>query len=360
MSLRPGTKVVSYDGIFAFEIGDCLGSGKQGTVYEVKANNIGLNDIVIKIIGGKQISSQILNHIEQLLTPEIKKMLCQIPSLKCVLVTPFISYDDKCCLLMPRAKGLVLETDDAWGEISQLSMNQKYELAHQIVHGIEVIHQAGRIHADIAGPNIIIDKDQLRTYIVDIDGGGVINSIPAIVAGHPMWMAPELEKTQNPDDVTLETDRWSLAILVHYLIIGCHPFHFCSDVKDYSNYEQNWPPNPHDFDDDVVKKWLLWQQRVLKQIGDLAELFKRCFGPGQSNPKIRPTATEWKRHLSRLAGNKTVHMELCPKCGYANKNELVYCENCVSILHQALIRCSRCGSYIAVNASFCPRCSAKV
>jgi serine/threonine protein kinase len=358
--MRPGTKVVSYDGAFAFEIGDCLGSGKQGTVYEVKANNIGLNDIVIKIIGGKQTSSQILNHIEQLLTPEIKKMFCQIPSLKCVLITPFISYDDKCCLLMPRARGLVLETDDAWGEISQLSMSQKYELAHQIVHGIEVIHQTGRVHADIAGPNIIIDKVQLRAYVVDIDGGGVINSVPAIVSGHPMWMAPELEKTQDPDDVTLETDRWSLAILVHHLIIGCHPFHFCSDVKDYSNYEQNWPPNPHDFDDDVVKKWLVWQQHVLKQIGDLAELFKRCFGPGQSNPKIRPTATEWKRQLSQRSQNKTTHTELCPKCGYANKNELVYCENCAHILHQALVQCSRCGSYIAVNASFCPRCGAKV
>jgi len=360
MSSLPSKVIWSDDGVFAIEVGDYLGSGKQGTVFEVKTNNMGLNDIVIKIIGGSRKLLQMLNHIERLLTPKIKKIFCKIPSLECVLVTPFISSDGKFCLLMPKAKGLVLETDEAWSEIQRLPMNCKYELAYQIVQGIDAIHQEGRVHADIAGPNVVIDKDQLRAYIIDIDGGGVVNSIPPLVAGHPMWMAPELAKTQNPDDATLETDRWSLAVLLHYLLIGCHPFHFCSDVKDYSVYEQNWPPNPNDFDDDIIiQKWLQWQHCILKQIGDMAELFKQCFTLGQSRPEARPTTTEWKQHLSRLISNNSVHTKLCPKCGYKNERELVYCERCVSILHQALVRCPKCKGYKPVNATFCPKCGAK-
>jgi len=358
MSLRAGTNIISGDGAFAFQIGDCLGFGKQGTVYDVKDNNIGLNDMVIKIIGGKQKSSQTLNHIEQLLTPQTKRIFYQIPSLECVIVTPFVSSDDKCCLLMPKAKGIVLETDDAWNEIRQLHLNQRLDLAYQIARGIEAIHQTGRIHADIAGPNIIVDKNLLRVFIIDIDGGGVVDSIPAIVAGHPGWMAPELEKTQNPDNVTLETDRWSLAVLLHHLIIGCLPFHFCPNVTDYSTYAHNWPPNPHDFDGEI-KEWLLYQHRVLKNIGGLADLFKRCFGPGQKKTATRPTATEWVQHLSQLIKNKQLPTKLCSKCGHENKNELVYCENCLSVLYRALSKCSRCGGYKPVNAVFCPRCGAK-
>jgi len=358
MSLLLHTKIVANNGFFECEVGGFLGMGREGTVYEVMTSNTSLNDIVIKIMDGKKSSSQVLHHIEQLLTPEIKKLFCQIPPLECVLVTPFISHDGKCCLLMPRAKGEVLETDDAWRKISRLPLNQKLYLAHQIAQGIKTIHQARRIHADIAGPNIIVDKNQLRAFIIDIDGGGIVNSLAARVMGHPSWMAPELESRGHSLHPTLETDCWSLAILFHYLIVGCAPFHFCDKIRDYSIYELNWPPNPHNFDGEI-KEWLLWQHHVLKQIGDLADLFKRCFGLGQRNPKTRPTATEWEQHLSLQLKNKLLLDKLCPRCGHKNQWGLVYCKKCATILHQALIRCSRCGSYIAVNAKFCPKCGAQ-
>jgi len=367
MSLPPGTRIVANDGSIECEVGDFLGMGREGTVYEVIASSTGLSDIVIKIIDGNRSSSQVLHHIEQLLTLETKRFFYQTPSLECVLSTPFISHDDKCCLLMPRAKGEVLETDDAWREVSQLPLNQKLYLAHQIAQGIKTIHQAGRIHADIAGPNIIIDKNQLRSFIIDIDGGGIVNEVPARVMGHPSWMAPELELGGLPLDSTLETDCWSLAVLLHYIIVGCSPFFFCDKIRDYALYEQNWPPNPHSFDwskvtdkrkVSVIRKWLPWQHKKLEQIGDLADLFRRCFGPGQRNPKIRPTTIEWEQALSLRLGNKLLFNKLCPRCGHENQWNLVYCDNCAAVLHQALISCSRCGRFKPINASFCPECGA--
>ena len=232
MSLPPGTRIVANDGSIECEVGDFLGMGREGTVYEVMSSNTGLSGIVIKIMDGKQSPSRVLHHIEQLLTPETKRLFYQIPSLECVLITAFISNDDKCCLLMPGAEGKVLETDEMFMEISQLPLNQRLYLAHQIAQGIRTIHQAGRIHADIAGPNIIIDINQPRAFIIDIDGGGIVNSVHARVMGHPSWMAPELESSGLPLDSTLETDCWSLAVLLHYIIVGCSPFQFCDKPRD--------------------------------------------------------------------------------------------------------------------------------
>lgn len=367
------TKIVAKDGSFECELGDLAGSGRQGEVYRVKASNTGLSDIVIKVMlpDKKRSSSQILHHVEQLLAPETKRAFYQTPSLECVLITPFISHDDKCCLLMPRGKGEVLETVEAWEKIKHLPLNQKLYLAFQIAQGIETIHQAERIHADIAGSNIIVDISQLRAFIIDIDAGSVVNSVPAEIVGHANYLAPELEKTQNKDDVTLETDRWSLAVLLHHVIIGCLPFQFCINFKDCFTYEQNWPPDTDSVDKETIRAWkknrkwkgkrdwLLWQHQMLQQFGDLAVLFRRCFGPGQRNPKTRPTANEWLQRLSLELENKPSVNKLCPTCGHENQWELVYCDNCAAVLHQALIRCVKCGGYKPVNALFCPKCGAR-
>ena len=51
----------------------------------------------------------------------------------------------------------------------------------------------------------------------------------------------------------------------------------------------------------------------------------------------------------------------CPKCGYYNPPDLIYCGNrvCLAPLHSGNRFCTTCGAQTPVNARFCPVCGCK-
>lgn len=358
------TRIKARDGSFECETSEPIGRGREGEIYKATVvNHDELGNLALKVMMERN-SSRVLAHTEQLLSWKTMRSFSLIPSLECLLITPFISCDNECCLLMPLADGCDLRDEENFIKLGKsLPWNRRLYLrlylAYQIALGIKVIHDAGIIHADIAGENIMISANQARAFVIDIDGGGLVNSMKPRVRGHVGWLAPELVLDPSLYS-TQETDCWSLALLLHYIIVGCNPFLFCKTVKDYSDYERDWPPDPNRFSDQSIKSWLMWQRKVLTQTQDLTNLFSRCFRAGQRNCRLRPTASEWEQCLKKQLGNAPSISHHCPKCGHENDWQLVYCSSCgTTVLHQALIHCPNCHEYTPVSASFCPRCGAK-
>ena len=353
------TVISTRDGSLKCELGKYLGEGRDGVCYRVINNNLGLDDMVLKIMFESQRASQIFQHIERLLT-KAKRSFCEISSLECLLVTPFISEQGKCCLLMPRAQGTTLTDLIENKDIIRLPLRKRVRIAHQIALGIKSLHSVRIIHADIAGPNIIIDTSRMRAFVIDIDGGGLVGSIaPRIKGHHGDWMAPELQSKNSPPP-NQSSDCWSLAVVLHGIITGLSPFYFCSTMQEIPKYARDWPPSPTKVSREL-QEWALWHRRILDQMGDIAVLFKRTFSTGQGNPKARPPASEWELVLREYLGKSPRATKRCLRCGTENAPESIYChnENCAAILHRSLYKCHHCSRLVPINAMFCPECGSK-
>jgi serine/threonine protein kinase len=320
--------------------------------------------MVLKIMFNVKDAQSLMNRIERLLTISVKKQFYKIPSLESLLITPFISENGACCLLMPEAHGSTL-MDEFLETVRQLSIKDRIFLAQQISEGVRVIHDARIIHADIAGPNIIIDISQKRAYIIDIDGGGLLNKFKPRVWGHPGWHAPEvIDDDGNYDENRLpdqNSDCWSLAVVLHEIITGLSPFYFCENIKEISKYQNNWLPSPDEVKNEY-RQYLKWHLQEINKVPELYELFKETFGPGQNDFKKRPSARRWKQVLSQCYGMIPLIFKNCSKCGKQNNWDLIYCDSdsCAQIIHGSAYRCNSCNyQFIPINAAFCPMCGMK-
>jgi serine/threonine protein kinase len=354
------TLIRTNDGFLECELSDCLGEGRDGICYRVANNNLGLHDMVLKIMKETRRAQEILHHIERLFTKATKRSFCTVQSLECLLVTPLISEDHKCCLLMPMASGTTLTDEESLNAIMSLSMRNRVYIAYQIALGVKSVHESGLIHADIAGPNIVIDTKDLRAFVIDIDGGGIVDSLaPRIKGHHGDWMAPELQPEDSPPP-DQSSDCWSLAVVLHEVITGLSPFYFCPTIQDITEYNSQWPPQPSEVGAEH-RQWAVWHRQVLEQIGEVQKLFTRTFNSGRMHPRVRPTALEWEQFLLKHLGKLPGSGKRCPKCSEENSPELIYCRNegCETIIHRSLYRCSRCNHFVPINALFCPECGAK-
>ena len=349
--------VVDKDGALELDLGEILGEGRDGICYSVINNSLSLPDMALKVMYGSERASQILRHVQRLLSDEAKRSFSQVQSLECLLLTPFISGDGKCCLLMPRAHGVTLTDQDSLRDILHCSLGQRLKIAYQIALGMESVHRSQMIHADIAGPNVIIDTKHLNAYIIDIDGGGLVRSLaPRIKGHHGDYMAPELEpgNSRPPNQCS---DCWSLAVVLHEVITGLSPFYFCHILRERSEHVTNWPPSASMVASEF-RSYTDCHEETLERISDVAELFRRTFGIGQTEPNARPAASDWVQCLVRHLKELPCKSKPCPKCGLMNSLESIYCENdeCQATLHRCLGSCHVCGQRVPINTMFCPEC----
>jgi serine/threonine protein kinase len=324
-------------GTLSLELGSLIGEGREGRVYEVvKKNGAHCADSVLKVM----FDSATAGHINTLLS-SIRTLLSSTPTLACLPQETGYSQDGEFCLLMRKAEGIDLDRLSC--DLADLSPFVRLNLAFQIASGIKILHENHTIHADIADANIIVDTQTIRAFIIDIDGGGRAGPQPIRprVMGHAEWMAPELWDSQAkklnsnrfPD---IETDRWSLAVLIHHVLIGgLHPFFFLDNIYQISTYDKLWPPLVSDFPDQRPN--LLYQAGELEWLGgDVDTLLIRAFDAGRTNRDERPSAGQWEHCLGDAIGWYRV------------------CENGHSLVAPGLIVCPKCSGRLGTPSRIGP------
>lgn len=353
-------RITSEDGSLEIELGEVLGRGRDGVCYRVAGNSLGFPDMALKLMTVDERGLRVLGHIEGIVSSKRKRSLCKVQSLECLLVTPFIADSGECCLLMPRAHGTLLSDEHSLRGIAECSLGHRLQIACQIAVGVERLHDVRIIHADIAGPNIVIDLANMNAFIIDVDGGGVAGSLaPRIRGHHDEWIAPELQG-KKPKPAGLASDRWSLAMVLHEVITGMPPFYFCHILAERTRYADNWPPIAEDVPSEFGQQ-TRQHRETIERICDVAELFRRAFGRGQIKPRMRPTASEWVQCLAKHLWVSPHRGRECRSCGTISNPELIYCQNdeCQAIIHRCLCICNECREMIPINSPFCPKCGRK-
>lgn len=168
--------------------------------------------------------------------------------------------------------------------------------------GVRRLHFAGLAHSDLSHSNVLIDPKHGDACVIDIDSLVVPGLAPPSVLGTPGYIAPEVVTGHALPSI--ETDLHALAVLIYETLLHRHPLQgpkihsknpeedellamgakalYIEHPEDHSNHPRQAPRIP------------------VTRLGPYLEaLFQRAFIHGLHNPRLRPTAAEWEKALTK-------------------------------------------------------------
>jgi eukaryotic-like serine/threonine-protein kinase len=182
------------------------------------------------------------------------------------------------------------------------------------------LHNEGLCYRDISFGNLFFDPGTGRPLICDNDNVGVNGASPSAVLGTRRFMAPEIVRREALPST--DTDLYSLAVLLFYLLMVGHPLvgrreldfptwddraevalfgeepRFVFDPSDPSN-----EPVAH-LHEPVISNWELHPPFV-------RALFVQAFTAGLGSPSRRVRESQWRRAMAQLRDA----VLRCPACG---------------------------------------------
>ena len=189
------------------------------------------------------------------------------------------------------------------------SMRALLKAGTRLADGFLRLHSEGLCYRDISFGNVFFDPETGDVRICDNDNVDISGAETGGVLGTQRFMAPEVVRREAPPSDN--TDRYSLAVLLFFLLYGGHPLdgrrEKCIRCLDVPALERLYGFDPlyiwHPEDD---------SNRPVKGIHDnpiafrdmypkaLADLFERSFTEGLHYPNKRVRESEWRNALSRV------------------------------------------------------------
>ena len=182
----------------------------------------------------------------------------------------------------------------------------------QLADSFGRLHLQGFCYRDISFGNVFANPATGAVTICDNDNVGSSND-PSWVGGTPKFIAPELVRGESVPN--RQTDLWSLAVLLFYLLMQDHPLDGAREasVRVHDDYADRWlygdapififdpaddsnrpvnDVNDH-YQVNALVRWPLWP-------GFIRDLFRRSFTLGALDPDERVGENEWREAMSRL------------------------------------------------------------
>jgi len=217
--------------------------------------------------------------------------------------------------------------------------------AIEICEGFKALHAQGLSYQDLNEGNFFIHPQTGHVRICDNDNAFPNGEVSGIL-GKARYMAPEVVTGKQLPDAF--TDKFSLAVILFYLIYKNHPFeglktlgHSCMTEKyDKVCYGTDilFLADPHDSSNapvkgvhnNVIQRWPLFPQL-------LRDTFTSQFcKPVLDHPNKRMTEQQWLDVLTKLRDMLVV----CPKCGKetfvdsaSSKQSCLECGSAIAIEH---------------------------
>lgn len=233
------------------------------------------------------------------------------------------------------------------GNMPSPSFRALCTVALNLTECFRLLHVQGFCYKDISFGNVQFDPENGDIAVLDNDNVRV-DGAHAPIIGTTWFMAPELHVKPRGEPSSF-TDRYSLAVLLFFLLVRHHPLNGKSMAsynvfteraceKAYSK-EAVFVFDPHDASNrpvpgmhDLAYKCWDWIPEFLQNE------FVRAFTDGLRDPGKRILEGEWGRAFSRLRDQIMV----CPSCGASNfsnpakrKGGLQPCRHCGKLVPHA-------------------------
>jgi len=195
-----------------------------------------------------------------------------------------------------------------------------FELAHSFLH----LHSKGLCYRDISFGNVFLDPATGSILICDNDNVAVDGDTAGGILGTPRFMAPEVVRGDSLPSI--QTDLFSLAVLLFYLFMVHHPLEGARELAIHSfdlaamtrlyGADPRFVFDPRDesnrpvagYHDNVLAFWPLYPQF-------LRDLFIRAFTAGLRDAEHgRVREGEWRAAMVRLRDS----ILYCGGCGAEN------------------------------------------
>jgi serine/threonine-protein kinase len=176
-----------------------------------------------------------------------------------------------------------------------------------LARAVDALHDNNVVWGDLHERNFVINRHGFVT-LLDLDTAAIRvpdgTNYPASGAAQPEWCALEISSATGP---TREGDLWALAVQIYIMLMeGVRPFAAAGYHTD--SFRENIERGLFPIVDSTIRLpvWSPFSPPsppldVLPP--DLQRLFRRCFGPGRTNPAARPAAREFVTVLGQLRGN---------------------------------------------------------
>ena len=215
-----------------YEIVSELGEGAMGKVYGAYQKELG-REVAIKVLHphfaqDSRLSARFENEARAASAighPNIVQVF-DIGTLK----------DGRRFLVMEKLKGRTLK--EIIGLESSLDIGRSIGLTLQLLSALKTAHQNGIVHRDLKPDNLFITEidegiellrvldfgvSKIEKSVLDSSGDPKKNlTQEGLVLGTPLYMSPE--QATGSSDVDLQTDIWSVAVILYEMVCGQTPF----------------------------------------------------------------------------------------------------------------------------------------
>jgi len=201
---------------------------------------------------------------------------------------------------------------------------------------IQAIHAKGYVLGDIKPQNILVN-DSALVAVIDTDSFQVrdfqTGQIYRCTVGSEGFTPVELlGKDFSATDQTEIHDRVRLAVLIHYLLFGYHPF------------SRQWTGSGESPEQtELIRRgfWPYSQNSLIRASQNTIPLdvvhpeikrcFLKCFNDGYTAPHLRPTAEEWHNALELAVNDLTVCSKLDSHHYSRNYGKCYWCERAAKL-----------------------------
>lgn len=191
-----------------------IGSGGQGEVYKVKANN---DHYALKWYFPEQATSEQRIAIIEL----VKKGSPSLNFLWPIDTVTQENNNDTFGYIMPLRQLHYKSLFDLMKRKAEPSFAALIQAAFNLADSFQKLHSKGLCYRDISHGNIFFDEKTGDVLICDNDNVSINNAENHGVVGTPRFMAPEVVRAEaNPNE---NTDLFSLAVLLFYMLLISHP-----------------------------------------------------------------------------------------------------------------------------------------
>ncbi|MBD5522798.1 MAG: serine/threonine protein kinase [Lachnospiraceae bacterium] len=307
--LKSGTILKSESGN-EYKVVKLLGSGGQGEVYSVNANN---KTYALKWYyknTATKNQKEILDNLIQTGAPD--------PSFLWPQDMIFKTHGESFGYIMPLRPKNYKSIVDMMKRKAEPSFYCLCKAAYNLTKGYNALHGKGYSYRDISFGNVFFDPDTGDVLICDNDNVSY-NGAKTGIYGTPRFMAPEI--VIGKAKPSRNTDLFSLAVLLFYMFMLNHPLEGkreaqikCMDIHAMNQLYGTDPlfifdPVNKDnrplagYQDNALIFWDLYPQQ-------LKELFIISFTVGLQQPNRRITESKWMETFSNLMSG----IMLCPTC----------------------------------------------
>jgi len=294
-----------------------LGEGTQGIVYKVE---VGGRKYAMKWYHGSQSENSQRERLRDLAERGA-------PSERFIWPIRFLEKKDRFGYLMNLCPPDFISVGKLLGSVVDTSFRSLVRACLQLVTEFRALHSRGLCYGDVSYNNVFISPETGEIRILDNDNVVVNGSGDVGVLGTPRFMAPEV--VRGDEVPTKETDNFSLAVLIYYILLFEHPLHGRREYEIHAmdepameylygedpvfmfhpDKDSNRPVKGHH--DTVMKYWGIYPSYLKKS-------FEQTFTSGIEDPGARTSNRKWQEVLLWLHDN----ILYCPNCGASNFYDL--------------------------------------